>query len=272
MPRPRLVDWLQEGLHRKLTFISTPAGFGKTTLLSEWVGGCGRPVAWLSLDEGANDPARFLAYLVGALQTIEGSVGQGVLPAIQSPGAVNVELVLTTLINEMNRPAPFNNLCVRDATIEDLTALTSIKDSLALHHDRLRDAQLPTFRYLVLEQADIIIGFACLVFARPAAWSDAHDTSHLPQIVDVQITPALRGRGYGTFLISSLEQLAAHRGFEEIFLAVDPRNNPRAFALYQRLGYQPLQAEPYLKNWEFVDSGGRFHSGDDWIVDMAKPL
>ena len=55
---------------RKLTLISAPAGFGKTTLVSEWVAGCGRPVAWLSLDEGDNDPARFLTYLVAALQTI----------------------------------------------------------------------------------------------------------------------------------------------------------------------------------------------------------
>ena len=58
--RPRLIERLNEGLHRKLTLISAPAGFGKTTLVSEWVAGCERPVAWLSLDEGDNDPTRFL--------------------------------------------------------------------------------------------------------------------------------------------------------------------------------------------------------------------
>ena len=68
--RPRLIERLNEGLHRKLTLISAPAGFGKTTLVSEWVAGCERPAAWLSLDEGDNDPTRFLAYLVAALQTI----------------------------------------------------------------------------------------------------------------------------------------------------------------------------------------------------------
>ena len=73
--RPRLIERLNEGLRqnqgfgRKLTLISAAAGFGKTTLVSEWVAGCARPVAWLSLDEGDNDPARFLAYLVAALQT-----------------------------------------------------------------------------------------------------------------------------------------------------------------------------------------------------------
>ncbi len=70
--RPRLVEQLNSGLHRKLTLISAPAGFGKSTLLSEWTGQSERPVAWLSLDEGDNDLARFLAYFVEAVRTIEG--------------------------------------------------------------------------------------------------------------------------------------------------------------------------------------------------------
>ena len=85
--RPRLVERLNEGLSagRKLTLISAPAGFGKTTLVSEWVAGCERPVAWLSLDEGDNDPTRFLTYLVAALQTIAANIGEGVLAVLQSP-------------------------------------------------------------------------------------------------------------------------------------------------------------------------------------------
>jgi len=68
--RPNLFERLNEGLHRKLILISAPAGFGKTTLVSEWVAGCEQPVAWLSLDEGDNDPTRFLTYLIAAMQTI----------------------------------------------------------------------------------------------------------------------------------------------------------------------------------------------------------
>ena len=83
--RPRLIERLNEGLHRKLTLISAPAGFGKTTLVSEWVADCERPTAWLSLDEGDNDPTRFLTYLVAALQTIAPTIGEGVLAALQSP-------------------------------------------------------------------------------------------------------------------------------------------------------------------------------------------
>src|SRR5215467_15014207 len=77
--RSRLIERLNEGLRRKLTLISAPAGFGKTTLVSEWVASCERPVAWLSLDEGDNDPARFLIYFIAALQSIESNIGAGVL-------------------------------------------------------------------------------------------------------------------------------------------------------------------------------------------------
>ena len=99
--RPRLTERLNAGLHRKLTLVSAPAGFGKTTLVSDWLSRVERASTWLSLDKGDNDLTRFLAYLIGALQAIEGNVGQGLLAALQSPGAVNVESVLTTLLNEI---------------------------------------------------------------------------------------------------------------------------------------------------------------------------
>jgi LuxR family maltose regulon positive regulatory protein len=99
--RPRLIERLNESLHRKLTLISAPAGFGKTTLVSEWVAGCKRPTAWVSLDEGDNDPTRFLAYFVAALQSIEASIGKGVLGMLQSPQRPPTESILTALLNEI---------------------------------------------------------------------------------------------------------------------------------------------------------------------------
>jgi len=100
--RPRLIEQLNEGLHRKLTLISAPAGFGKTTLVSEWVAGCGRPVTWLSLDEADKDPTRFLTYLVAALQAISPNIGEGLLTAIRSPQPPPTEPILTSLLNEMS--------------------------------------------------------------------------------------------------------------------------------------------------------------------------
>jgi len=99
--RPRLVERLDEGLDRKLTLISAPAGFGKTTLVTEWVAASGQPVAWLSLDEGDNDPTRFLAYLVAAVQTIAADIGETVLAALQSPQIPPTESLLTSLLNDI---------------------------------------------------------------------------------------------------------------------------------------------------------------------------
>jgi LuxR family maltose regulon positive regulatory protein len=99
--RPRLIERLNAGLGRKLTLISAPAGFGKTTLVSEWLIGGERPVAWLSLDEEDNDPLRFLTYLIAALQTITPTLGTGVLRVLQSPQPPSTEAILTILLNEI---------------------------------------------------------------------------------------------------------------------------------------------------------------------------
>ena len=101
--RSRLIERLNEGLRSKpgVTLISAPVGYGKTTLVSEWVACCGRPVAWLSLDEGDSDPARFLTYLVAALQTLEANMGAGVLSMLQAPKLPPIESILTGLLNEI---------------------------------------------------------------------------------------------------------------------------------------------------------------------------
>src|SRR5918997_2851792 len=101
VPRSRLIERLNEGLHRKLTLVSAPAGFGKTTLVSAWVASCGRPVAWLSLDEGDSDPARFLQYLVAAVQTIAPAIGTGLVEVLQSPQPPPAEAILTALLNDI---------------------------------------------------------------------------------------------------------------------------------------------------------------------------
>src|SRR6266704_1080349 len=111
--RPRLIERLNEGLHRKLTLIAAPAGFGKTTLISAWVAGCDRQVAWLSLDKGESDPTLFLTYLVAALRTIAPDIGVGVLGALQSPQPPPTESILTALLNEITA-IPDNFVLVLD--------------------------------------------------------------------------------------------------------------------------------------------------------------
>jgi LuxR family transcriptional regulator, maltose regulon positive regulatory protein len=97
----------------KLTLISASAGFGKTTLVSEWIGVCGWPVAWLSLDEGDNDPVRFISYLVKALQRVRAGIGEGSSAALQSLQPFQIEVILTALLNEIST-IPENFLLVLD--------------------------------------------------------------------------------------------------------------------------------------------------------------
>jgi LuxR family maltose regulon positive regulatory protein len=99
--RPHLIETLNKGLHRKLTLISAPAGFGKTTLVTEWMAAGERPSAWLSLDEGDSDPARFLQYLVAALRKVAPELGQTAAAALQSPQPPPAQAVLTPLLNEI---------------------------------------------------------------------------------------------------------------------------------------------------------------------------
>ncbi|MFZ1398202.1 MAG: LuxR C-terminal-related transcriptional regulator [Candidatus Promineifilaceae bacterium] len=121
IPRPHLITKLNQGLHRKLTLISAPAGFGKTTLISEWISqkGEGRRekeekkilpssflphpsnVAWLSLDEQDGDLTRFLTYFLAALQTVAPELGQQAVAALQNPQPPPTESILTTLLNEI---------------------------------------------------------------------------------------------------------------------------------------------------------------------------
>jgi LuxR family maltose regulon positive regulatory protein len=101
VPRLRLITRLNEGMHRRLTLISAPAGFGKTSLASAWTSGCGRMAAWLSLDEADTEPARFLAHLVAALQTIAPTIGAAAAAALQSAQPPPIEALLPPLLNEI---------------------------------------------------------------------------------------------------------------------------------------------------------------------------
>ncbi len=105
VPRPRLREALVRYKGRRLTLVSAPAGFGKTTLLGEWLedrSGDGGSVVWLSLEDADNDPARFLAYLVSALRYALGEgIGEGVLASLRLPEFPPVEAVVGALSNEL---------------------------------------------------------------------------------------------------------------------------------------------------------------------------
>jgi len=140
VPRPRLIERLNTGLWqngfresdrkeswvfaRKLTLVSTPAGFGKTTLLSEWVSSCAlrTRVAWLALDEGDNDPAHFLAYVVAALQNAQNH--QGTFPRQESVTPQSVDTIGTDLLGALQSPQPPPLEALLTALINQISALS----------------------------------------------------------------------------------------------------------------------------------------------------
>jgi LuxR family maltose regulon positive regulatory protein len=164
--RPRLVERMNEGLSlgRKLTLISAPAGFGKTTLVSEWVAGprdcppklvCGNLVAWLSLDEADNDPTRFISYLVAALQTIKPGIGENLLLALQGSQPLQIEAILTALLNEVSKIPEHFVLILDDYHSIDSRPVDRTLDFLVEHQPpqmhlvitTREDPQLPLARY-----------------------------------------------------------------------------------------------------------------------------
>jgi LuxR family maltose regulon positive regulatory protein len=101
--RPRLIERLNESRPsgRKLTLISAPAGYGKTTLLSEWIPQSERCVTWVSLDDGDNDPLRFWSYVIAALQMLDAEIGSNALALMRTPVLPPIEAILTILLNEI---------------------------------------------------------------------------------------------------------------------------------------------------------------------------
>jgi LuxR family maltose regulon positive regulatory protein len=146
VPRPRLIERLNASMERKLTLVSAPAGYGKTTLLSEWIhqdeGGASPalPVAWLSLDEADNDPVRFLSYLIGAVQMIVPNVGKDLPGMLQSPEPPPTAAILTSLINELASVSQeCDQCCILGLVLDDYHLIENqeIHDAVAFLLDQL---------------------------------------------------------------------------------------------------------------------------------------
>jgi LuxR family maltose regulon positive regulatory protein len=104
VPRARLSQRLDSTREAKLTLVAAPAGFGKTTLLADWLAAVppdGAAVAWLSLDQSDDDPAAFWTYLITALQAVVPEIGSDALALLQSPRPPPIETVLAMLLNEL---------------------------------------------------------------------------------------------------------------------------------------------------------------------------
>lgn len=158
--RSRLFARLDAGLNRKLTLISASAGYGKTTLVSEWLADSKRPAAWLSLDEGDNDPARFLLHLVAAIKKIVDVSDGGAWKALQSPQPPPIPYILSALVNELSSGSDSFVLVLDDyhviesRTVHDALAFLIDNHPLPMHMIILtrEDPPLPIARLRAQDQ------------------------------------------------------------------------------------------------------------------------
>ena len=126
--RPQLVKRINTGLHKNLTFISAPAGFGKTTLLSEWAIESPRPVTWLTLDESDNDVNRFFSYLVSALKSIDERIGRTIHPLLHAPQIPPAKSLVTILINNISPiDTPFTLVLDDFHTLVEISLLEAMR-------------------------------------------------------------------------------------------------------------------------------------------------
>jgi LuxR family maltose regulon positive regulatory protein len=168
LPRPRLLEQLTLGLNRKLTLISAPAGFGKTTLVTEWINHLQTDsedesqddikLAWLSLDEHDNDPVRFLSYFITALNRndgIDAELGVEALKMLQSPQPLPPETILTSLINDA-ASLDFKIILVLDDY--------HLIDNLPIHEtlDFFIENQPPQFHLVITTREDPLLSLSRL--------------------------------------------------------------------------------------------------------------
>jgi LuxR family maltose regulon positive regulatory protein len=132
---------------RPLTLVAAPAGFGKTTLVSQWLAQADQPVAWLSLDDDDNDPARFLTYLIAALQTAQPHLGASVLSLLAAPQPPPLKALLTWLLDELGTLSTPLTLILDDY---HFISAQPIHDALAFFIDHLP----PAIRLVVTSRID----------------------------------------------------------------------------------------------------------------------
>ena len=145
VPRSRLYELLEGNLGQRVILISAPAGFGKTTLVSEWLHQQNTEVAWISLDENDSDPKRFFTYLISALQRAQIVDDEIAVKLLESLKTTPLEIILTGLINNV---AEMDRDCI--LILDDYHLI----DSPAVHEGLifLFYNSSPRFRFLILSR------------------------------------------------------------------------------------------------------------------------
>jgi len=191
VPRPRLAQRLDEGQGRGLVLACAPAGYGKTVLLAEWVRRGRHPVAWLSLDAGDNDPARFWRHAVAALDRVRPGISERLGPLLGPHASPSFEPLMTALINEVaGQPDADEALLL---VLDDYHVISSqpVHESLGF----LLEHQPPGLRLALTSRSDPPLALAGLpgrpVAARTQRRRRLRDRVHRQP----PVCPGLPGRG-----------------------------------------------------------------------------
>ena len=160
-------------------------------------------------------------------------------------------------------------MIIREAEARDISALEQVQaKGGAAHRDRvMRPLEMP-LRTLVAEDDGEVVGYAFLLLAGTEYWTPRY----VPQLIELHVREDRREHGYGTALIHAVEGYLRALGHPALYLAVDPDHNPRALALYRRLGYVSLGDVPVDEPWQYTDSAGVEHTGIDHVIYMRKDL
>ena len=219
VPRPRLSERLDRGTASKLMLVSAPAGFGKTTLLTEWLaagpaGPAGeRLAAWLSLDRADNDPASFWTYVIAALRTVASGVGESALALLQAPRSPPIETVLTALLNDLGAVAGDIVLVLDDYHVIDAR---DVQDAMGFLLDHLP----PQLHVVIAGRADPALPLARLrgrgelaeIRAAGLRFTPDEAAAYLNEMMGLQLTArdvaALEGRTEGWIAALQLAALS----------------------------------------------------------------
>jgi len=219
VPRPRLSERLDRGSASKLMLVSAPAGFGKTTLLTEWLAaGPGAPAdqrraAWLSLDRGDNDLASFWTYVIAALRTAAPGIGENALALLQASRPQPIETVLTTLLNDLSAVAGDIVLVLDDCHVIDAR---EVQDAMAFLLDHLP----PRLHVVIASRADPALPLArwrargelAEIRAAELRFTPDEAAAYLNEMMGLQLTAqdvaALEGRTEGWIAALQLAALS----------------------------------------------------------------
>lgn len=255
--RPRLIERLQDGLTRKLTLLSAPTGFGKTTLLSNWLAaldGHGVSVAWVCLDPADNDPIRFWSYVLAALNRAAPGVGDQALNLLAAAQPLRNEAVCTALINAVAASAAELVLALDDYQVIEEPALHEALAFLLTHlpsclHLALASRSDPPFPLARLR----VLGQVVELRAADLSFTSQETATFLTQVMKLDLPPhnvaqlEARTEGWVAGLQLAALALQSHQRADNAF-ATFTGNTPvlQDYVLEEVLSQQPEDMRAFL--------------------------